>query len=145
MIAVLCGADSWNDIEEYCVTKEEWLSELLDLRNGIQSQDTFNRVISGIDYEEFEKCFAKWTTGLMEKSRRREIINLDGKTVRGAKTKVGKLLVHTVNAWAGLNKISLGQVKTEERSNEIVAIPEILDLLFVEKSIVTIATKKDSE
>ena len=118
---------------------------MLDLRNGIQSQDTFNRVISGIDYEEFEKCFAKWTTGLMEKSRRREIINLDGKTVRGAKTKVGKLLVHTVNAWAGLKKKNKKQEKTEERSNEIVAIPEILDLLFVEMSIVKKEKKKDSE
>lgn len=138
VISVLCGADSWNDIEGYCVAKEEWLTELLDLKNGIPSHDTFNRVISGIDHKEFEKCFAKWTASLMEKSGHREIINLDGKTVRGAKTKGGKSLIHTVNAWACRSNIALGQVKTEQKSNEIVAIPEILDLLFVEKSIITI-------
>lgn len=137
IISVLCSADSWNDIEEYCVAKEEWLTDLLDLQNGIPSHDTFNRVIGGIDQKEFERCFSQWTATLMEKSGHREIINLDGKTLRGAK-QGGKSLIHTVNAWACLNNIALGQVRTNEKSNEITAIPEILELLFLEKSIVTI-------
>lgn len=137
VIAVLCGADSWNDIEEYCIAKEQWLTKLLDLKHGIPSHDTFNRVISGIDHKEFERCFSLWATGLMQQSGNKEIINLDGKTLRGAKVK-GKSMIHTVNAWACRNNIALGQLKTNEKSNEITAIPELLDLLFLEESIVTI-------
>lgn len=138
VIAVICGADSWNDIEEYCLAKEEWLSKFLKLTNGIPSHDTFNRVISAIDSEKFEKCFVEWVSGLITLFEQKEIINIDGKTIRGAKAHGKKSPIHMVSAWACENNLVLGQVKVNEKSNEITAIPELLELLNVEKSIVTI-------
>lgn len=138
VIAVICGADSWNDIEEYCLAKEEWLSKFLKLTNGIPSHDTFNRVISAIDSKKFEKCFVEWVSGLITLFEQKEIINIDGKTIRGAKAHGKKSPIHMVSAWACENNLVLGQVKVNEKSNEITAIPELLELLNVEKSIVTI-------
>ena len=138
IIAVISGADSWNDIEEYCLAKEEWLTKWLNLQNGIPSHDTFNRVISHINHKEFERCFIEWAALLVEETKNREIINIDGKTIRGAKEYGNKSPIHVVSAWACKNNIVLGQVKTNEKSNEIKAIPELLDLLFIENSIVTI-------
>lgn len=138
VIAVICGADSWNDIEEYCLAKEEWLSRFLKLTNGIPSHDTFNRVISAIDSKKFEKCFVGWVSGLITLFEQKEIINIDGKTIRGAKEHGKKSPVHMVSAWACENNLVLGQVRVNEKSNEITAIPELLELLDIEKSIITI-------
>jgi predicted transposase YbfD/YdcC len=138
VIAVLCGADSWDEIEEYCNLKVNWLSTFLDLENGIPSHDTFNRVISSIDSEQFELCFREWVYSLMTTSDVKEIINLDGKTLRGAKLHGVKSPIHIVSAWACNNSLVLGQVKVDEKSNEITAIPKLLETLAVENCIVTI-------
>jgi predicted transposase YbfD/YdcC len=138
VIAVICGADTWNEIEEYCEAKEEWLSVFLNLENGIPSHDTFNRVISSIDNELFECCFIEWVSELIKITDTKEIINIDGKTICGAKQKGKKSPIHMVSAWAHHNNLVLGQVKVKEKSNEITAIPKLLEVLSIENSVVTI-------
>lgn len=138
IIAVICGADTWNNIEEYCEAKAEWLSKFLNLENGIPSHDTFNRVISSIDSEHFERCFIEWVSELIKITDVKEIINIDGKTIRGAKEHGKKSPIHMVSAWAHNNNLVLGQVKVNEKSNEITAIPKLLEVLSLENSIVTI-------
>ena len=137
VVAVLCGADTWNEIEMFCKAKEEWLTKFLGLNNGIPSHDTFNRVISSIDYTVFEEKFIEWTSGLINISGQKEIISIDGKTVRGAKSKGKKSPIHIVSAWASQNSLVLGQIKTDEKSNEITAVPELLNSLCIENSIIT--------
>lgn len=138
VIAVICGADTWNEIEEYCEAKEEWLSVFLNLENGIPSHDTFNRVISSIDNELFEQCFVEWVSELIKITDAKEIINIDGKTICGAKQNGKKSPIHMVSAWAHNNNLVLGQVKVNEKSNEITAIPKLLEVLSLENSVVTI-------
>lgn len=138
IIAVICGADTWNNIEEYCEAKEEWLSSFLNLTNGIPSHDTFNRVISSIDSVHFESCFIEWVSELINVTGVKEIVNIDGKTIRGAKQHGKKSPIHMVSAWAHNNNLVLGQVKVSEKSNEITAIPKLLEVLSLENSIVTI-------
>jgi hypothetical protein len=96
--AVICGADTWNNIEEYCKEKEEWLSKFLNLANGIPSHDTFNRVISSIDSDHFEHCFIEWVSELIKITDVKEIANIDGKTIRGAKQHGKKSPIHMVSA-----------------------------------------------
>lgn len=138
IIAVICGADSYNEMEDYCNAKAEWLTDILGLKNGIPSHDTFNRVLSSIDYEKFEDCFIQWVSGIVNLTIDKEVISIDGKTVRGAKQNGSKSPVHLVSAWASKNNLVLGQVKTNEKSNEITAIPELIEKLCVENSIITI-------
>jgi predicted transposase YbfD/YdcC len=138
IIAVICGADTWNNIEEYCEAKEEWLAGFLNLENGIPSHDTFNRVISSIDSQHFERCFIEWVSELIKVTDVKEIVNIDGKTIRGAKEHGKKSPVHMVSAWAHQNNLVLGQVKVTEKSNEITAIPQLLEVLSLKNSIVTI-------
>ena len=107
---MICGADSWNEMENYANSKEEFLRSFLDLPNGIPSHDTFNRVFSNIDSNEFEKCFIQWVSGLAQ-LQPREIIAIDGKTIKGAKAGGKKSPVHMVSAWAKDNNLALGQVK----------------------------------
>ena len=121
ILAVICGADTWDNIEEYCEAKEEWLAGFLNLENGIPSHDTFNRVISSIDSQHFERCFIEWVSELIKVTDVREIVNIDGKTIRGAKEHGKKSPVHMVSAWAHQNNLVLGQVKVTEKSNEITA------------------------
>ncbi|WP_081661817.1 ISAs1 family transposase [Gillisia sp. JM1] len=137
IISVICGADSWNEMENYANSKEEFLRSFLDLPNGIPSHDTFNRVFSNIDSDQFEKCFIQWVSDLAQ-LQPREIIAIDGKTIRGAKAGGKKSPVHMVSAWANDNNLVLGQVKVSEKSNEITAIPELLKALSIENTIVTI-------
>lgn len=138
IVAVISGADSWNDIEEYCLAKEEWLCKFLNLKNGIPSHDTFNRVISSIDSILFEKYFIEWVGTFINITGIKEIINIDGKTIRGAKEHGKKSPIHMVSAWACNNNMVLGQIKTDEKSNEITAIPALLAILIIENSIITI-------
>ena len=137
IISVICGADSWNEMESYALSKEDFLRSFLDLPNGIPSHDTFNRVFSNIDSNEFEHCFIQWVSNLCE-LQPREVIAIDGKTIKGAKASGKKSPVHMVSAWANDNNIVLGQVKTQEKSNEITAIPKLLEVLSIEGTIVTI-------
>lgn len=137
IMAVISGAQTWNEIEDYGVVKEEFLREFLELPYGIPSHDTFNRVLSSIDSQQFEACFIEWVTSL-SKVTKGQVVAIDGKTVRGAKSHGKKSPVHIVSAWANENNMVLGQVKTNEKSNEITAIPELLNILDLEDTIITI-------
>ena len=137
IISVVCGADSWNEMELYAQEKESFLRTFLDLPNGIPSHDTFNRVFSAIDSTQFEACFMQWVQSIAELAPK-EVIAIDGKTIRGAKSKGNKSPIHMVSAFACANNLVLGQVKTDEKSNEITAIPKLLELLSIEETIVTI-------
>lgn len=136
--AVIGGADSWVDVEMYGKCKIEWLRGFLKLPNGIPSHDTFGRVFSIIDPKEFQDCFAKWI-GAIAKITQGEVVAIDGKTLRRSyDTASGKAAIHMVSAWASEGGVVLGQVKTEEKSNEITAIPELLRTLELKGCIVTI-------
>ena len=135
--AVICGAESWNDIEAYGHAKENWLKKHLNLANGIPSHDTFNRFFSLVDTQKLENCFLEWVQDIAQITQG-EIVSIDGKSIRGSKKSASKHLVHMVSAWANKNQLSLGQIKTEEKSNEITAIPKLLNVLSLEGCTVTI-------
>lgn len=137
IISVICAADTWKNMETYAKAKEEFLRLFLDLPNGIPSDDTFNRVFSAIDSEQFETCFMDWVSHLVNLTEG-EIIPIDGKTIRGAKSHGEKSPFHMVSAWASNNNLVLGQVKVSEKSNEITAIPKLLELITVKGCTVTI-------
>jgi predicted transposase YbfD/YdcC len=135
--AVICGAESWPDIEQFGNDKREWLESLLELPNGIPSHDTFRRVFSLINPQEFEQCFFDWVSGLTGTVS--GVIAIDGKTLRRSHDKAaGKKPLHLVSAWAAENRLVLAQVATEKKSNEITAIPQLLRLLDLSGCIVTI-------
>lgn len=135
--AVLSGAESWNDIELYGKVKKEWLSSFLVLKHGIPSHDTFNRFYAALDPKEFEECFLLWIKSLTEKYPG-DIVSIDGKTMRGSRGAGFNSATHIVSAWSDSNKLVLGQIKTDQKSNEITAIPELLKALLLEGCIVTI-------
>ena len=135
--AVLSGAESWNDIEEYGDSKREWLQTFLRLPGGIPSHDTFNRVFSALDPEEFEQGFAAWV-GSIAKLTAGEVVAIDGKTLCGTRQDGKKQLVHMVSAWASANNLVLGQRKVDDKSNEITAIPKLLAALELSGTVVTI-------
>lgn len=137
IISVICGANTWNEMQQYGLEKEDFLRTFLDLPNGIPSHDTFNRVFSAIDSEQFESCFIQWVSTLAQLNAK-EVVAIDGKTIRGAKTGGKPSPIHMVSAWADENHLVLGQLKVEEKSNEITAIPQLLDVLSLEDTIVTI-------
>ncbi|HYQ57097.1 MAG TPA: ISAs1 family transposase, partial [Draconibacterium sp.] len=137
IISVICAADTWKNMETYAKAKEEFLRSFLELPNGIPSDDTFNRVFSSIDSEQFEACFIDWVSHLVNLTDG-EVIPIDGKTIRGAKSKGKKSPFHMVSAWATNNNLVLGQVKVSEKSNEITAIPKLLELITVKGCIVTV-------
>lgn len=136
--AVICGADKWTQIEEFGKTKEKWFKRFLELPNGIPSHDTFGRVFALIRADKFQKCFQSWIRAVFEIAGG-QVIAIDGKTLRRSGSKaIGKAAVHMVHAWATANGVLLGQQKTADKSNEITAIPELLDLITVKGCIVTI-------
>lgn len=135
--AVLSGAETWNDIEMYGIQKKDWLKSVLSLPNGIPKHDTFNRFFAALNPLEFERCFLNWIKDIC-KSFEGEIISIDGKTMCGSKGKDAKSATHIVSAWASENELILGQIKTDQKSNEITAIPELLESLLIEGNIVTI-------
>ncbi len=135
--ATICGCDEWEDMEDWATRREDWLSQYLELPEGNPSWYTIERVLDVIDPKQFEKSFAQWMQDVT-KSCKGDVVAIDGKTMRGtANEKAGKRAVHIVSAWCSGNKLVLGQVKTDDKSNEITAIPELLDLLFVKGSIIT--------
>jgi predicted transposase YbfD/YdcC len=137
LVAVIGGATSWNDVEDICDSFEEWLTSLLGLENGIPSHDTFNRVFSLLDPRQMERCFLRWTQEVVRLTEG-EVIAIDGKSLRGSGEGGAKPLVHMVSAWASKNGLVLGQVKVNEKTNEIKAIPELLSMLIIKGCIVTI-------
>lgn len=142
----IAGADDWEIVIMFAEKRIDWFKKYLDLPNGIPSIHTFRRVFRLIDPKQFEKCFIRWVKDIARRSKG-NIVAIDGKTVRGAKEADQESSpIHIVSAWTSQNNLFLGQVKTNEKSNEITAIPELLDLLYVQGSIVTIdaiGTQKD--
>jgi predicted transposase YbfD/YdcC len=135
--AVIGGADTWIDVERFGKIKIDWFKKVLKLENGIPSHDTFGRVFSMIDPEEFKKCFINWIEAISD--RVKGIVSIDGKTIRRSHSnRDGKAAIHIISAWACKNKLVLGQKKVDDKSNEITAIPELLNLLMLEGCIVTI-------
>jgi len=137
ILAVVCGAETWRDIQTFGTSREKFLRTFLDLANVIPKLDTFRRVFSAIDSHAFEDCFVQWVSQLA-KLNDKEVIAIDGKTIRGAKSGGKKSPIHMVSAWASEQNLVLGQVKTNEKSNEITAIPELLKALCIENTVVTI-------
>jgi len=136
--AVICGAENWVDIELFGKSKLHWLSTFLELPNGIPSHDTFGRVFSKIDAQQFQLAFWEWVCAVNDIITG-QIINIDGKCLRGSDDqKLGKRAIYMVSAWATENEIVLGQRKVDEKSNEITAIPELLKILAISGCIVTI-------
>ena len=139
VIAVICGAESWDDIELFGKSKQEFLSKILHLPNDIPSHDTINRVVSSIREDKFEEVFIEWTDSLRDDKIKNDVISIDGKTVRRSKdTYHNKKPAHIVNVWSNANQLVLGQLKVDEKSNEITAIPKLLEILDIEGSIITI-------
>jgi predicted transposase YbfD/YdcC len=136
--AVICGAEGWVDIENFGNKKLPWLKTFLELPNGIPSHDTFGRVFSLMDAEQFQAAFYEWVQAVNEMVHG-QIVNIDGKCLRGSQEKgLGKRGIYMVSAWAEENHLVLGQRKVDEKSNEITAIPELLKILALSGCIVTI-------
>jgi len=133
---LLCGGETFYDMEEFGLAKLDWFKTFLDLPNGIPSHDTFNRVFAALDPREFLNCFLRWTQGVREVLAR-EVVSIDGKALRRACRKKEKLK-YIVSAWAQQNGLILGQVKVEDKSNEITAVPELLRVLELSGCIVTL-------
>ena len=121
--AAICGAEGWTDIETYGVTKHEWLKQFLELPNGIPSHDTFARVFARLNPQQFQQCFLNWIKAI-NKITEGEVIAFDVKTLRHSyDKKAGSGAIHMVSAWATQNRLVLGQIKVDKKSNEITAIP----------------------
>jgi len=136
--AIICGADSWVAVETFGKAKEDWFRGFLELPNGIPSHDTFTKVFRKLASREFEVCFTSWTESISELFDG-EVVAVDGKTLRRSHdASFDKKAIHMVSAWASTNSLVLGQVKTEEKSNEITAIPELLKGLELKGCLVTI-------
>ena len=136
--AVVSGAEGWSDIEEFGLAKLKWLRRYVPLANGVAVDDTIARIISALSVSGFQECFMSWMEDAVKLSGG-EIIAVDGKTQRRSHDrKRGLKALHMVSAWASRNGVVLGQVKTEEKSNEITAIPVLLEKLELSGSIVTI-------
>lgn len=135
---VISGAEHWTEIEEYAQIKEDWLRTFLELPKGIPSHDTFGRVFARLDPDVFCSCFLDWIRTLYDATGGKAIA-IDGKTLRRSYDKdSGKAALHMVHAWAVDNHLLLGQVATDEKSNEITAIPELLKVLDLNGCLVTI-------
>jgi len=136
--AVICGADDFVAIADFGETRRDWFAQFLDLSNGIPSHDRFNAIFAALKPGEFEACLLKWITALHEVTKG-QIIAIDGKTLRSSfDTASSKTAIHMVSAWATANSLSLGQVVVDQKSNEITAIPKLLEILELSGSLVTI-------
>jgi predicted transposase YbfD/YdcC len=138
LLAVISGADSFVAIERFARAKEQWLGTLLDLRDGIPSHDTFGRFFAAVDPQALALAFQQWTLAMTRVSKE-TLIAIDGKTLRRSFKRAGdNAFVHMVSAWSTANRVVLGQVKTDDKSNEITAIPELLDFVDVKGALVSI-------
>jgi len=136
--AVICGADDYEAMAEFGQAKVAWLSTFLELPNGIPAHDTFWRVFGALDPEQFQHCFLNWMAGVRT-TIAQEVIALDGKKLRRSYAREdNKAAIHMVSAWASANRLVLGQLKVDEKSNEITAIPELLQALDIRGCIVTL-------
>jgi predicted transposase YbfD/YdcC len=138
LCAVISDCNTWEEIETYGISKYRWFKRFLKLPNGIPSHDTFARVFARLDPEQLQECFLKWVRSISELTGQ-EIVSIDGKTLRHSYDSASeKPAIHMVSAWANQNRLVLGQVKVDEKSNEITAIPKLLKVLYLEGCIVTL-------
>lgn len=136
--AVICGAESWTDIEDFGHSKKEWLGGFLELPNGIPSHDTFRRVFMIMDPEMFHLCFMEWIRSVNKELFKKDIISVDGKTLRGSVDRAKKKsALHVVSAWSSNASVVMAQMKSDGKSNEITSVPELLKLLQLKGCIVT--------
>lgn len=143
LCGVICGAESWVEIEQFGQAKLPWLRTFLDLPHGIPSHDTFGRVFAALDPEQFQAGFLGWVQAVVARTGGSltpgQVVALDGKTLRRSHDRAnGKAAIHMVSAWATANRLVLGQVTVDEKSNEITALPALLRLLALDGCIVTI-------
>jgi len=136
LCSVLTGGESFTDMEDFCLVRVDWFKTFLELPGGIPSHDTFNRVFSAIDPYAFLECFCRWVQGICP-NLNDEVVAIDGKALRRAHND-GQSIPYIVNAWATDNGLVLGQVKVDEKSNEITAVPELLRMLQLKGAIVTL-------
>src|SRR5262249_48414161 len=136
--AVVCGADDFVAIADFGRARRDWLARFLDLTNGIPSHDRFNAIFAALRPGEFEKCLLSWITALHEITGG-QVIAIDGTPLRRSfDAASSKAAIHMVSAWATANHISLGQVVVDRKSNEITAIPRLLEMLDLSGALVTI-------
>lgn len=138
LCAVICGADNWVAVEEFGNAKKAWFTELLGLPHGVPSHDTFGDVFAAIDTEQFSLCFSNWVADLVHLTEG-EVIAIDGKCLRRSLDRASKKeAIYMVSAWAQHNSLVLGQVKVDDKSNEITAIPKLLSRLDIADAVVTL-------
>lgn len=138
LFGVLAGAQSYTEIEDFCSHHIDWLKMYFTLSNGIPSHDTFSRVFSAINPMSFQECFLSWLKAVIDIFPE-QVIAIDGKSIRASRrVRQGLKALHIVSAWSCTNGISLGQLRVDDKTNEITAIPELLQNLFIKGAIVTI-------
>lgn len=136
--AVICGADNWEEVQLFGEAKQAWFKTFLELPNGIPSHDTFWRVFARLDPQQFQQSFVSWIASVSEVTKG-QVVAIDGKTLRRSHDRaLGRGAIDMVSAWAVQNRLVLGQVKVDDKSNEISAIPELLQVLEISGCIVTI-------
>jgi len=136
LLGIICGCETWQDIRDYGTVKRKWLRSFLKLPNGIPSEATFRRLIATIRAESLERIYREWVRPYVGGCYGKQVC-IDGKSVRGTNRR-GAMKLHMISMWVREDGISLGQIKTEEKSNEITAIPQLLDSVDIRGSIVTI-------
>lgn len=135
--AVVCGAEGWVDVEVFAKAKEKWFKSFLELPHGIPSHDTFGRVFGAIDPDQFERCFRAWTEALAGVIV--GVVSIDGKTIRRSFDKADeKAAIHMISAWASDNRVVFGQLAVGAKTNEITAIPKLLEMLDIKGLTITI-------
>lgn len=135
---VICGAETWTDIELFGQERRSWLEQFLDMSHGVPSHDTFGRVFARIDTQQFQQCFISWVQAVFQETHG-QVVAVDGKTARRSHDRSkGQEAIHMVSVWATASHLVLAQQKIEEKSNEIRAIPELLRLLDISGCIITI-------
>lgn len=138
ILAVLCGASGWTEVQQFGQAKRKWLATFLALPHGIPSHDTFGRLFAALDPDQLERCFIGWAAAVAEHSGG-ELVAIDGKTVRRSFDHAsGKAAIHMVSAFAHANRLTLGQLAVEAKSNEITALPKLLELLDLKGKTVTV-------
>ena len=138
IIAVICGAQGWTDVQEYARSQYDWLKTFLHLPNGIPSHDTFGRVFALINPDAFERCFMAWVQSLIELTGE-HALHIDGKTLRHSfDAASAKAAIHMITVWSSKAQLALGQRAVDDKSNAITAIPKLLDLITLYGAVVAI-------